>query len=480
MDKSFPEWVEPAPGPRPSLDSESGEVPRLSSRDAVRLGLAHSRSLQALYDMLKGQALSLREARRDFTWDASVGAEWLRAPDGESDGTSIFSVEDTLATGASVQLRGSFDLEDALLDSKQGTARLRVEQPLLQGMGYDLSHESLIQAERTLRYQIRAFETEREDTLLSILASYYDLINQFSVLENVRRNLTQSTFLRERSEAVRGEKASYLDVLRAQQQELTASNQYENALADVTTAKKTFMVELGLDSATRFDVETGPPPVLVLTMDEVDLIDVGLTWRRDLQTSRARVEDAERRLRIARNGRLPDVNIFAQTEGFIEETEQNENGVSSGISLSVPLQRGDLRDAIQQAEINLHSARRNQIEAEADAEIDLLQRRNQLNNFRRNLIAARRNVDIAGSQLEFATIRFEDGSLPNRDVVEAQDNLLTAQNALVRALVNHELERLRLLQSAGCLIMTPDGHLKAREIPGMVWFTQEPSPESES
>ena len=59
--------------------------------------------------------------------------------------------------------------------------------------------------------------------------------------------------------------------------------------------------------------------------------------------------------------------------------------------------------------------------------------------------------------------RFKNGELSNRDVVEAEDELLLARNSLAQSLITHELERLGLLRDLGLLELDAVGVL--REIP---------------
>ncbi len=56
--------------------------------------------------------------------------------------------------------------------------------------------------------------------------------------------------------------------------------------------------------------------------------------------------------------------------------------------------------------------------------------------------------------------RFERGELPNRDVVEANQSLLDAQNALIDEQVSYEIARLQLLRDLGILFVGEDGMWK--------------------
>jgi len=441
----------------PAIDEPPAAINTLNAREAVRLALQHSRDLRTLNDALVEQTYETLAARRNFAWDADIVGSWETDDEGDSTSDIQLDIRETLGTGGDILFRTNLDADDG-----EGGVTFRIAQPVLAGAGHTISHEAAIQSHRSLLYELRRFETEREDTLIGVLDAYYDLINQESVLENVRRNLEQSRFLAERSEAVfKVQKATYLDVLRAKQQLLTAENQLANSEADVVTARKSFLALLGLDTELAFDIVSDPPPLLRLRASEPEIMRAGFANRRGLKTAANRIEDAERRLKLSRNNLLPDLELFARTDAFSEETELREDNFTTGASISIPLQRGGLRDNVRLAEIAMTAARRNQINTEANVRIELLRRINQLANFERNVETQRQNVEIAEKRLEFAIIRFEDGTLSNRDVVEAQ-----------RALVNHELERLRLLQSAGCLVIDPNGRLLARDLDGGRWFEE--------
>ena len=93
----------------------------------------------------------------------------------------------------------------------------------MRGVGYENSHRALLQAEHELIYALRAFALARQDLALDILTDYYELINLKTILDNTQLNVERSTFLRRRSEAMfKVQMAPYIDVLRSEQQELSA------------------------------------------------------------------------------------------------------------------------------------------------------------------------------------------------------------------------------------------------------------------
>ena len=62
--------------------------------------------------------------------------------------------------------------------------------------------------------------------------------------------------------------------------------------------------------------------------------------------------------------------------------------------------------------------------------------------------------------MRIARIRFEAGEISNRDVVEAEEALLEAQNSLISAKVDYEIQRLQLLSDLGILFIDEQGMFK--------------------
>ena len=62
--------------------------------------------------------------------------------------------------------------------------------------------------------------------------------------------------------------------------------------------------------------------------------------------------------------------------------------------------------------------------------------------------------------VKIAQLRFERGEISNRDVTEAKEALLDAQNSLINEKVNYEISRLGLLRELGILFIDDRGMFK--------------------
>ena len=86
-------------------------------------------------------------------------------------------------------------------------------------------------------------------------------------------------------------------------------------------------------------------------------------------------------------------------------------------------------------------------------------------NLRQSAEIEAQNVALASRRADYTLMRFRNGELSNRDVVEAQDELLNAQNALIRARVDYEVQRLRLFRDAGLMDVGVEGEIVELELP---------------
>jgi outer membrane protein TolC len=68
-----------------------------------------------------------------------------------------------------------------------------------------------------------------------------------------------------------------------------------------------------------------------------------------------------------------------------------------------------------------------------------------------------RAIDDAQKTLERAQLDYENGRATNRDVIDAQVQLLDSQNAYQQALVSARVSQLRFLQHIGRLETDPEG-----------------------
>jgi len=457
---------EPAPAAEPEL--------ALDLDAALRLATRHSRDLQGQREQLYLSGLNLLSQDRAFGVELASTVSYVFEAGSDTDEQTSYnadlSAKRKLPTGANLSISASTGLDTTTdpdaeeSDSHSSSVGVRLDQPLLAGAGYESTHDSLIQARRSLLYALRGFALQRQDFALGILQRFQALLTRQTVLRNIEGNVEQSVFLRRRSEALfKVNRAPAIDVLRAQQQELRAKNQLAVAQSDFEIDTARFLIELGLRPDTHIAIKGRVPSMTPVPFEQDACIRLALRNRLDLATARDRHEDRKRAVRIARRGMLPHLDAFGRltlsgedTPNFSEQSLDSDS-YSAGLTLQVPLDRRDERDALRKANINLNASARALEQKQYTVRIEVRESFSRLKALANTVRIESRTMQIAERRARNAIQRFKIGELSNRDVVEAENELLDARNAHARALAEYELQRLRLLKNIGLLDITPDG-----------------------
>jgi outer membrane protein TolC len=175
-------------------------------------------------------------------------------------------------------------------------------------------------------------------------------------------------------------------------------------------------------------------------------------------------DDSRRRLRLARNLLLPQLDVYGKAETRAEAADSPSSGeftpdYVAGVTLELPLDKRAERDAIRRSTFECDAAERAVAEKEDLIRVEISDSFSKLLALSETVEINKRNIEITKKRSDFATYRFKNGDLSNRDVVEAQNDLLSARNAHVRALAQHEQQRLQLLRDVGLLDVDADGTL---------------------
>lgn len=464
---------------------EGGEQPKgpeptiLSLSDALRIGMRNSREYQRRKEQVYLAALDLTRERDRFspTLTALLSGRYHRSATDESwAGDSEFGISQLLATGGEVSLK----LTSSLLRYTTGAPRegaasslaLEIVQPLWRGAGQRIAQENLTQAERNVVYELRSFARYHKTFAVSIVTQYYQILQQRAVVRNQWNNYRQLAMARERAESLAeaGRRPAF-EVDQARQDELRARDRYIRAAQRYEELLDGFKRTLALPPDVPIDVNEADLERLMsegIQHPEISLEDAirqALSLRLDLINAEDAVADAERKVRVARNGLGPDVDLVLSATAPTEPTQParfrfGRTDYSAGLDVSLPVERTAERNTYRRTLIELERARRS-----ADDLRD--QVRQQVRQAWRNLQEARESYEIQRKSLELAQRRVESmpdliegGRATTRDLLESQAALLEAQNALAQVLVDHLIARLELWRDVETLTVGPDGEMK--------------------
>lgn len=471
-----PAPVAQAPG-EPDVDVSQPLHPDarvLTLRDALAIAYTTNREMLGRKESLHLQALSLAGVRHAYTPQLALALSYLfdETPDARDSnaGSASFSASQVLPTGGDLRLSAGSSSGALEGDSASyGTMlSVRLTQPLLRGAGYEVAWEGLRQAERDLVYSIRDFELFREDFSIRVAQSFYDLVNRKQSIVNQRRNLESNEFAHRQAEAFFAVgRVNELEVLRARRSELNARNALLEAEEGVELALDRFRIFLGLPEQDRVDVQPDPPPFTPVHYDVESAVEVAFVNRLDYLNRREQLEDVVRGLRITRNRLLPDLSLstglsYATSGGFerLGGSDLDRTNLDVGVTLEVPIDRVDERNAYRAAQIGLDQRRRSLEEFEDELSISIRSSFRELDRRLESLEIQRQLIGDQTKQLRIAELLFERGENQNRDVVEANQALLDAQNALIDEQVSYEIARLQLLRDLGILFIDEQGMWK--------------------
>jgi outer membrane protein TolC len=421
---------------------------------------AYRQRREALY--LAALDLTLEQYRFAVQTSGTLGAA-VFGSGAEAEGVTVetgFGLSRLLGSGALIVGEIGLDLFRNLLSSgdwnPQTSAGLTIVQPLLAGFGREIVTEPLTQAQRNVIYEVRNYERFRRTFAVDVATRVYRILQQQDSLDNEEANYASLQALRERNEALaEAGRLSEIQADQARQDELRARSRVIDARQRLEALLDEFKLFLGLPVDAPFEVDSRDLVDLVESgLEELELlearaIDIGLSLRLDHHTVLDRVDDAERRAAIAADalrtvlGVRLDVDAVS-TEGKPLEFDKDGLDWRLGLDLSLPFERLPQRNEYRARLIALEAARRAVEQSVDEITADLRETLRELEARRESYLIQTNSEKLAERRVESTRLNFDAGRAETRDLLEAQNALLEARNALTRALVDYRLAVLAL------------------------------------
>jgi outer membrane protein TolC len=334
--------------------------------------------------------------------------------------------------------------------------------PLLRGAGM-INLEPLIASERTLIYQVRGFETFRRAYALNVATQYFGLIAAQKGVINRRVNYSNLLILTEQTQALYGAgRINFLGVQRALQAQLFAESDLVSAQEAYQAALDQFKQQLGMPIDENLDAAPEELDVASPDLTNISSEDLAMRYRLDLKTAEDQIDDARRQVGIAKNGLLPDANLNFNVglgnDPSLPEIRPDYSAKSygGGITIDLPVDRLAERNQYRRSLIFLEQADRNYQNQRDQVIVDVRSAVRTIFSATTALAIQRRNIDLAQRRLEYSYELLKLGAADSRDVVEAQQSLLSAEDSYEVALSNYQVAVLRYLNSTGTLRLDPE------------------------
>jgi outer membrane protein TolC len=357
-------------------------------------------------------------------------------------------------------LTGNNDVNDSAL-------AVTLIQPLLKGGGTKATLEALTQADRDVLYALRDFANFRREFIVDLVASYYAVL---LARENaINAHLAYQGFYKnvERDKAMAEEnRRTQAQLGRLQQALLIAESRWLSSVRIYENRLDQFKLTLGIPVSEIITLDSKELDKLKIEDPDItreQAFEIALVSRPDLATNRDRVADAERKILVAENGLKPgldirvDYDVISDRGDVTPDLNFDRRNIETNLDLDLPLDRKAERNIYRESLIT-----RNFRQRQYEESIDRVHL--QINDDWRALELAKRSYDIAQRGVALAQRRLDEQNLLSEigqgqalDLVDAQEDLLSAENQLSSALIDHTVARLRLWRDLGILYINEDG-----------------------
>lgn len=456
----------------PSVSDD--EVPSLRIDLGAALGMAfmQGRDKRTRDEDLALIAHRLRVVRRDYgprlsgSVDGSLFGDEGEAPDNTA-GVEV-GVSQTLPTagtvGAEVSTRrNGFDDDDTDTVYNQ-RVELTLTQPLLRDAGALVWREDLTDAEREFLYAGRGYRQFLQDLSLGVAGSFWRLQEQRFRVESSRQEVARSEFGLAQSRAFLDlGRTTANDVFRAEVALLQSRQSLVDAIAAFDTALDRFKIDLNLPVDAPVEIIGEAPSMPLIDIDSRQAIALAIEQRYDLRTVRDRIADAERRLKLARNRILPDLDLTASagwgdpTDRPWEEVFDRDPDYAVGLRLEIPFERHQERFGYASQLTRLSQAKRDADLQESQVVRQVQAALRDLRKAEVSLQIQQRNVEQSRKRLIKSQMDYEAGLISNRDLVEAQSEVREAEVATFSARIAYRQAELQLRRDTGVLTVDERG-----------------------
>jgi len=440
--------VRPAPG-----------APTLSLAEAVATALQNNYAMLQVSDALSSSRYRYSAAMAQFY--PKVTPSYQRSADDSR--AALEARQQVPWTGGSVSANAFYrsvpDVAGPL--SRNSVMAFVVSQPLLRGFGPNASLYDLRNSRRTREGRERVYVLERQRLAVDVTRSFYEVLEQRTLLAVARQSLARTTSLLKASEArLQVGLVSKLDVYRAELQASQAEESMVRAESALQNALERFRFLLGREPAEPLEpaaVALSPDLPATLPQPLEVLIESARHARVDLDEARDQVEDARRTASLSKQNLLPqlDLNLGYTHEGwgssFSSAWNRADHRFNVFFSASYPFERSSDLANKSISDIELAASQRSLRQRELQIETDVRAAARELDQIRKSVELQRKGVEVAQQQLRLATLRYQRGLASNFDVVDAESALVLARSTLVGLLSRYQVQRVELLRVTGTL-----------------------------
>ena len=503
------------PSPDRMLLPEADQPLTISLIQALQIGARNNSEYQSRKEDVFRAALELDLERNEFRHTFAGKIESSYQSDSTkldtlrgTKNSAEFAFDKTLRTGATFTTALAVDLVNLLTlggaSSLGIVADATISIPLLRGSGRNIVLEPLTQAERNVVYAIWELERFKKIFAVNIAKGYLEVLRQLSEVENAAQNyrnlITSTSRTRKMADAGRVSEIevdqSLQNELRARNRWISAQESYKNQLdllkgsiglppdAEIVLDTSELDRLIALTSKIMADITTeepfdpgkrpGPPDTTTelakpsdedagpLEIDSSLAIALALENRLDLRVTEGKVYDSQRKVVVAADALRAEVTLFGRaqigesrsiaTADLDNARLRSDKGIYSALlTVDLPFERTAERNAYRNSYIALEKSVREAQMVEDDIKLSVRRKLRDMYEARESRLIQAMAQLVAEKRVRSTALFFESGRIPIRDVLEAQEALITAKNGFTSAVLNYRIAELEFQRDTGLL-----------------------------
>ena len=491
---------------------------KFSLIDALQLAAESSRDYQSHKEDVFRTALGLDLERDDYRTTFSGLLEGLLSSDHGSRpaetgvrGSAIGGISQKFKSGVSLSSQIAVDLAKLLNPDKYESFGISMDNsisiPLMRGSGKHIAAESLTQAERDVIYTIWDFERYKRTFCVNMVNAYLSVLEELQQVTNAEENyrglIASARRARRLADAGRLPEFQFDQAI---QDELRARTRWIQAQQSYASRLDSFKITLGLPTDAEIELdpdelinlrasvaeimsvssdaeryknvppadaeiilkEPGKENAGPMEIEEKTAIDLALKNRLDLRVAEGEVYDAQRGVVIAADALRAEFTLLGTSEAGARRSVSsadsdnanlhfNEGYYSALLSIDLPIERTRERNDYRESWMSLESAVRNYQSTEDQVKLEVRNNLRDLLEYRENLQIQSQAVTLAERRVKNMNLLLEAGRAEIRDLLDAQEALLSAQNSLTSAVVNYRIAELAMQRDLGVLEVNEKG-----------------------
>lgn len=344
-----------------------------------------------------------------------------------------------------------------------------ITQPLLNGFGPQITNAPIRIAQLEQKGAAADFQTNIETQLIGSLQTYWELIGALeSYKVQVISYAAARDLLRVNTAKFNAGVVAKTEVLQAEAAAEARRELLIQARQAVRNLEDQLKRQIFLQKdAPMWGVEIRPTQPIAWRELNVDLdqsIQVAFANRSEMRRARSNIDQNEVNKMVAKNQLLPSLNLFGQaqpnavTDDFGDSADTMTDGkyvnYNAGLQFSYPLQNRAAKYRLKQADARAKQANESLLDLQDQITLDVRQAVRDLKTARERIDVTQSQIRSAQATLDAERKRLDVGISTSFQVLQFQQDVATAQDQHIRAVVDYNEAAFRLERARGTLLGT--------------------------